>query len=427
MSHTSPIAKVLLTPFQSFAKSESAGGLLLIAAAVLAMVWANTPWASTYFHVKEIHAGLHWGSWGMDKSLEWWVNDGLMAIFFLFVGLEIKREVLIGELAGVRRAMWPAVAAVGGMVIPAAIYAVINWNHPTLRGWGIPMATDIAFALGVMSLLGKRVPIALKVFLTALAIVDDLGAVLVIAVFYTDKLDLTSLAIVAGLLLLCVLYAKVHGRRLWIFASLGAVMWYFMYQSGIHPTVAGVLLALTIPIGPTTRTLPKAELRRDKNEFEQMEAELQQAEDELEQLQSPLYRLEHGLSPWVGFAIMPLFALFNAGISLTSGMATLSPVAMGIFLGLLLGKPIGIVGASWIASQMKLIDLPKGVTWTGMIGAGLLGGIGFTMSLFIAMLAFAGQEGILDQAKLAILLTSVIAAVIGMLLLLAGKPAGRPI
>ncbi len=416
------LLKTLLTPFQSFAQGESSSGLVLIAAAVVAFVWANLPVADAYFHMKEIHIGFEWNNRILDKPLEFWVNDGLMAIFFLLVGLEIKREILIGELQGVRRALWPAVAALGGMVVPAAIYASINWDTAALRGWGIPMATDIAFALGVITLLGKRVPTSLKVFLTALAIVDDLGAVLVIALFYTETLHLLSFAIVLAVFAACLLYGWLHGRNLGIFVLLGLVLWYFMFRSGVHPTVAGVLLAMTIPIPPHLRHPPRESAAEGPQQYEATETALQQEAKELAHLRSPLHRLERMLTPWVAFGIMPIFALFNAGISLQDGAVSVTPVTAGVFFGLLFGKPIGIVGASWLAAKSRMIALPREVHWSQMIGVGILGGIGFTMSLFIAMLAFPQHPTELDQAKLAILATSVVAAAAGLALLLATTP-----
>jgi NhaA family Na+:H+ antiporter len=423
--------RVLLTPFQQFVRRETIGGLILICTAAAAFVWANLPAAAdSYHHMKEYPIGVHIGSWALNQSLEWWVNDALMALFFLLVGLEIKREVLVGELAGWRRAMWPVLAAAGGMIVPAALYATVNWNGEALRGWGIPMATDIAFALGVMSLLGNRVPVSLKVFLTALAIVDDLGAVLVIAIFYTTSLHVVDFAMMAGLLGLCAAYGWTGGRRLSVYGVIGVVLWYVTYHSGVHATVAGVLLAMTIPIGPHSRSLPRPEANGAEPEFEQMEAALQAVRTELAEAQSPLHRLEHALTPWVAYLIMPVFALFNAGVTIAGGgAATISAVNVGILLGLLVGKPVGIVGASWISYRLGLISLPADVRWPAMVGAGILGGIGFTMSLFIAMLAFPSSPALLDQAKLGVLATSVIAAGVGLAVLAraTGKKIGGPI
>lgn len=379
-----------LKPFQEFAQSESAGGIVLACAAAVALLWANLASAS-YVHLKELPLGLRLGPWDLQKPLEFWVNDGLMAVFFLLVGLEVKREMLIGELAGLRRAMLPILAALGGMIVPAAIYASLNWGTDAARGWGIPMATDIAFALGVLSLLGRRLPVGLKVFLTALAIVDDLGAVLVIALFYTQQLHLVSLGLSIALALACFAYGRLGGRRLAVFLPLGAVLWFFMLRSGVHATVAGVLLAMTIPIASGSH--------------------------------SPLRRLEHALESWAAYGILPIFALLNAGVPFKVGMLVVSHVTLGVSLGLLVGKPVGIVGFSWLAARIGLVRLPDGANWRTMIGIGLLGGIGFTMSLFINALAFPESE-LLYQAKLGVLLTSTIAAVLGLIVLryAAGSP-----
>jgi NhaA family Na+:H+ antiporter len=378
-----------LNLFQRFVASESAGGILLAAAAAFAFVWANTPFAPAYFHMKELALPL--GHPSLARSLEFWVNDGLMVIFFLLVGLEIKREVLVGELGGLRRAMLPVVAAIGGMVCPAAIYAAANWGTEGIRGWGIPMATDIAFALGVLSLLGRGVPASLKVFLTALAIIDDLGAVLVIALFYSEKLRLVGVGLSVLVVVACFAYGRLGGRRLSVFAALGVVLWYFVLTSGVHPTVAGVLLAMTIPLTAD----------------------------------SPLHRLEHGLAPWVSYAILPVFALMNAGVTLRGDAAVVSGVTAGVALGLFVGKPLGIAGFSWLAARAGVVCLPNGAGWRSMIGIGLLGGIGFTMSLFINTLAFP-HSPLLDQAKVGVLATSAIAAAAGLLVLRSSSGRGHP-
>lgn len=418
-----------LSPFQQFVASESFGGILLVAVAIAAFAWANSPWAHAYQAMKELQVGIGVGGWRLQKDLIHWVNDGLMAIFFLYVGLEIKRELIVGELSDRRAAALPAIAAVGGMVVPALVYAAFNAGGPGAHGWGIPMATDIAFALGIMALLGDRVPLGLKVFLTALAIVDDLGAVLVIALFYTAELDVAALVMAAAVWGLAFAYKKVGGRRLPIFVPLAVVMWYFMLKSGIHATVAGVVFAITIPL---RRALSPAELRQELEslfarggDFERHESEVEYLEDLLNRAQSPLHELEHSLTPWVAFAIMPIFALFNAGFTLSADASLAVPVALGAFLGLLIGKLIGILGFSWIAVRSGLATLPRDADWTAMAGASVLAGIGFTMSLFIAALAFEPQD-LLDQAKLGVLSASVVAAISGLALLrwsLGGKPS----
>ena len=412
----------LLSPFEEFVRSESAGGITLIAAAVVAFVWANSPLAPAYSAMRDIHLGVGFAGLEFDESLLHWVNDGLMALFFFLVGLEIKREVLTGELSAPRDAALAVMAALGGMVVPAGIYAAINWGGEGIGGWGVPVATDIAFALGVMALLGSRVPLSLKVFLTALAIVDDLGAVLLIAFFYTGEISLANLAVALVALALALVYGRLGGRNLRVFALLGIVAWFFVFQSGVHATVAGVLLALVIPL---QRKISPDSLKEDLRaglegaKFEEVEVEVAHLERVLEDAQSPLHRLEHSLHPWAAFLVLPLFALFNAGVSLGGageGAGLLNPVTVGVFLGLLVGKPVGILAASWFATRLGIASLPQGVGWKEMTGAGILAGIGFTMSLFVGGLAF--EEGVLlVQAKLGVLSASVLAAALGLVLL----------
>jgi Na+:H+ antiporter, NhaA family len=411
--------KRLLTPFEEFARSESAGGVTLIVAALLAFLWANSPWAPGYFALQQTYFGFDLGGWSLEKPLLLWVNDGLMALFFFLVGLEIKREVSVGELSEPRDAVLAMVAAVGGVVVPGVIYAAINWGGEGISGWGVPVATDIAFALGIMSLLGDRVPLSLKVFLTALAIVDDLVAVLIIALFYTEGISLVYLVLSFGVLALTFVYGLNGGRNLKVFAFLGVVAWFFMLQSGIHATVAGVLLALTIPI---KRKIAPEDLRDElrggleDQRFEGVEVKVANLERVLEDTQSSLHRLEHLLHPWVAFLVLPVFALFNAGVSLGGGGGVLNPVTAGVFLGLLVGKPVGVLVFSWLATRLGLASLPEGVGWASMAGASCLAGIGFTMSLFVGGLAFE-DGGLLDQAKLGVLSASVLAAVLGLALL----------
>jgi len=314
----------LLSPFEEFARSESAGGVTLIVAAFLAFLWANSPWAPGYFALQQTYFGFDLGGWSLEKPLLLWVNDGLMALFFFLVGLEIKREVSVGELSEPRDAVLAVVAALGGVVVPGVIYATINWSGEGIGGWGVPVATDIAFALGMMSLLGDRVPLSLKVFLTALAIVDDLVAVLIIALFYTEGISLMDLVLSFGVIVLTFAYGLNGGRNLKVFAFLGVVAWFFMLQSGIHATVAGVLLALAIPI---KRKIAPEDLRDElragfeDRRFEGVEVKVANLERVLEEAQSSLHRLEHLLHPWVAFLVLPVFALFNAGVSLGGGAA----------------------------------------------------------------------------------------------------------
>ncbi len=379
----------LLDPFQRFFQSEAAGGIVLLACTAVALAWANSPWAGSYQAILHHSAIVGPSGLQLELNVHEWINDGLMAIFFFLVGLEIKREMLIGELASVRRAALPIAGALGGMSIPAAIYALINSNGPGARGWGIPMATDIAFALGVLALLGPRVPVALKVFLAAVAIVDDIGAVLVIAIFYTASIAMQFLAGAAIVVALLIVLNLAGVQRSLPYLLLGVVLWITVLLSGIHATVAGVLLAMTIPA-----SAPNA--------------------DE----SSLLERLEQALHAPVAFAIVPLFALANAGVRLggasSAGIAT--TVLSGVAIGLVIGKPLGITLASWLAVRSRLASLPDGVSWRQLQGVSWLGGIGFTMSLFVAALAFA-DDALLSSAKLGVLLASAVAAFMGWLML----------
>lgn len=413
-------ARRLVLPVQAFIETEASSGILLVAVTLLALIWANSPWAESYVALRHLPVAISVGASELTKPFEVWVNDLLMAIFFFLVGLEIKRELMVGELRGWRRASLPAIAAVGGMLVPAAIYFLFNAGSDTAVGWGVPMATDIAFALGVLALLGDRVPRQLAVFLLALAIIDDLGAVLVIALFYTQELDSASLALAAAVWLVALAYGSFDGRRGAIWAALGALLWYFVLKSGVHATIAGVVLALVVPIAH--RVDPEAlkqELRaKVGGSFEEIEIGIAHAADVLLEARSPLHRFEHALAPYVAFLIVPLFALLNAGVPLGDdlGAALASPVALGVFFGLLIGKPVGIAGFCWLAVRLGLTRLPESISWPQLVGAGLLAGIGFTMALFIGQLAF-GSGAFLDQAKLGILLASLCAALAGGLLL----------
>ncbi|NTV65455.1 MAG: Na+/H+ antiporter NhaA, partial [Oscillochloris sp.] len=412
----SPLARIF-GPIQSFASQAEAGGIVLLVATLLALGLANSPLAEGYQALLETHIGINLGPWALEESLLHWVNDGLMAIFFFVVGLEIKRELLVGELANPRAAALPIIAATGGALLPAAIFALLNAGGPGAPGWGVPMATDIAFALGCMALLGSRIPFGLKIFVMAVAIVDDLIAVLVIAVFYTAQLNVVALGV--GLLVL-VLLAGCNWlglRSPLVYSVLGLIVWLAFLQSGVHATIAGVLIALTIPAryridGPTfherATTLiesfePQPDEARMLTDDGQQHAVLA-LEDLCEQVQAPLQKLEHRLQGWVTWVIMPVFALANAGVALGSvqiGGEAL-PMVLGVGFGLLLGKPIGLLVASWLAVRSKIAQLPQGVSWGAMAGAGVLAGIGFTMSIFIATLAFDSADA-LATVKLAVL------------------------
>ena len=425
-SNKHPVITAVVKPFQDFARLEASGGILLLMAAVVAVVWSNSSWAASYSTFLNIPLSLGIGEWGLMKPLILWINDGLMAVFFLLVGLEIKRELLSGELSNPRQAALPIFAAIGGMVLPAIIYAMFNFGGEGADGWGIPMATDIAFALGILALAGKRVPLSLKIFLTAFAIIDDLGAILVIAIFYSQKLALTYLFWALGLLILLIFLGRMGIRRLFIFLFLGVIIWFLFLKSGIHATVAGVLLAAVIPHRRETRHAGLIErLKQLITRFPQPEDCHKEIESSLlhkiegltSQAQSPLSRLEYSIHPWVSFLIMPLFALANAGVSLVgTGMNSLTtPVGLGIVLGLVIGKQIGVLGFAWIGVRSKLASLPEDTTWRHIYGAAILGGVGFTMSLFINGLAFGGQLS--ETAKLAILAASAVNGILGFLVL----------
>lgn len=435
-----PLAQRLTRPFIQFAENKVASGVLLVAAAVLALLWANSPWAALYYQLWEIPVTIGAPAFGLTKTLLHWINDGLMAVFFLMVGLEIKREILVGELASVRQATLPIVGAIGGMVVPAVIYAMFAMGTPAASGWGIPMATDIAFALGVLALLGDRVPVALKIFLAALAIVDDIGAVLVIAFFYTGGVHLASVGIAALIFVLLLGMNRAGFKHPMPYAIVGLALWLAVYHSGVHATIAGVLLAAVIPastridgadfLDDSQRVLKEFEDAGGDVEDVMTNQSLQDAVYELEHTaraaQSPLLRLERQLHGVVSFFIMPLFAFANAGVSFSADTlnTTTEPVVLGIVFGLLLGKPLGIGGAAWLAMRFRLAEMPVNTNWALLGGVCVLGGIGFTMSLFISGLAF-GDPALLDEAKVGILAGSLFAGTVGALLIARGARRAR--
>ncbi len=430
----------LVRPFQEFAARETSGGILLLACTVLALIWANSPGAHYYTVLWHTPFTVGLGSFSLSHELHFWVNDALMAVFFFVVGLEIKRELLAGELASARQAALPILAALGGILVPAVLYTFLNANGPGARGWGVPMATDIAFAIGVMALLGDRIPLGLKVFLTALAIVDDIAAVLVIAVFYTAHLAWGALGVAAFCLLLALAANRLGVRHPLPYALIGAVLWLTVLQSGIHATIAGVLLAFLIP--SRTAINQREFLRHGRavldhferaaatepfdilSDIEQQTA-VEALEDACEKVQPPLHRLESALHPWVTFLIMPLFALANAGVSLSGDLVKIvtQPIALGVVLGLVLGKPIGVTLFSWLAVRLGLASLPANVSWKHIHGAGWLAGIGFTMSLFMTGLAFT-DDALLTAAKLGILIASLCAGILGSVILLRISSSG---
>lgn len=418
-------------PFVRFARIESAGGLVLLACSVVAIVWANSSAADFYASLLHLPIVVGIGGLRLSESLHFWINDGLMAVFFLFAGLEIKHELLSGELSSLKLAALPVVAAIGGVIFPACIYVALNHGTPTAGGWGIPMATDIAFALGILAIAGSRAPVGLKVFLTALAIVDDIAAVLVIAFFYSGSVHWGMLLGAFLFLAAGAVANRIGVTYVSVYLAIGLGVWYCMLRSGVHATVAGVLVAMIVP---ASRYLDTPEfLRRAREDLTALEpggagsathghATPREAFLHLQMqshlVESPLHRLERGLQPWVSFCIMPLFALTNAGLRMGGIHASdlHDPAMRGIFFGLLFGKPVGILLFSWLAVRLGMARLPEGVGWRQMHAVGWLGGIGFTMSLFISALAFgSGEEDTL--AKVGILSASALAAVVGSVLL----------
>jgi NhaA family Na+:H+ antiporter len=403
-SKTPPSLGNLLQPLHDFLRLEGAGGLVLMAAAVLALIVANSSLAVWYAALLDLPLAISVGTFGIAKPLLLWINDGLMAVFFFLIGMELKREVLEGHLSSLRQASLPAFAAVGGMLVPAAFYTAFNWTDSVaMKGWAIPTATDIAFALGVLSLLGKRVPAALKVFLLSVAIFDDLGAIVVIGLFYTADLSSLSLAVAAGLILALAALNRLGVMRPAAYFVIGISLWVAVLKSGVHATLAGVVLAMFIPL-----RVP------DKSQSQTPE--------------SPLRHLEHILHPWVAFGILPVFAFANAGVSILelSISDAFHPVPLGIVTGLFVGKQMGVLVLCWIVTRMRIASLPEGVSWWHLYGTALLCGIGFTMSLFIASLAFdQGNTAYLGLERLGILIGSLISGLLGYIVLRINSVTGR--
>ena len=427
--------KQALSPIEEFIHQESASGIVLMICAVAAIIIANSPLYPLYDRILHLRLSVGVSDFSLDHTLHHWINDGLMVLFFFVIGLEVKREILIGELSDFRAALLPISAAIGGMVLPAAVYLFFNTSGDATRGWGIPMATDIAFAVGIIALLGSRVPKALVAMLLALAIVDDIGAVMVIATFYTETIHVVPLMI-AGTCLVLMIVANLSGiRRPLPYVLFGIVLWIAMLESGVHATLAGVLAAFTIPARSVADPILFTE-RMDTltEDFRQQVAEpikspglnvlsnankqaiLQSMENSVHQMESPLQRMIHGLHGWVSFLIVPVFALANAGIPIDFsklGTIMLHPVTIGVVAGLLLGKAIGIYGCSWLVLRFGLSRLPKGVTLPQIFGISLLAGIGFTMAIFIDTLAFEGHPELLLNAKIGIVFASLVAGASG--------------
>jgi NhaA family Na+:H+ antiporter len=422
------VTRAVADPIERFMHISASSGIVLLVAAVLALVWANSPWGESYDHLWHTPITVGIGPWVFEETLHFWINDLLMTVFFLVVGLEIKREITEGALSSLRRAALPIAAAVGGMLVPAAIFLMLNSSGPGQRGWGVPMATDIAFAVGVLTLLGKRVPAALRVLLLAVAIIDDIGAILVIAIFYSSGFDVQGLLPVGGGLLAMIVLKGAGVRSPWIYVVPGLVLCGGFLQLGIHPTIAGVIAGLLTPAQSWFGKEGFIKTAREAVEEFQQKAEDPERDDRdlmapLQKLAlarrealSPARSIEHALHPYVAFGIMPIFALANAGVHL-QGMSFAEPsslmVMLGILLGLVVGKPLGIMVLSWLSVKLGLCVLPPGVTWRGLFVLGASAGIGFTMAIFIAELAFTGSE-LLGVAKLGVLVGTAAAGALAL-------------
>jgi Na+:H+ antiporter, NhaA family len=411
-------------PVERFLSVETSSGILLLVAAVVALAWANSPWRAQYFATWQTPITMRVGALTFEHDLRFWINEGLMTIFFFVVGLEIRREIHGGELRDLRRAALPAAAALGGMLLPAAIFLVLNLGRPSIKGWGVPMATDIAFAVGALALLGRRVAPALRILLLALAVLDDVGAIVVIALFYSSGLSAAGLFVAAVGAGMVVGLQKVGVRSPWLYVAPAAVIWAGVHSAGIHPALAGVVVGMLTPVRAWYRDGSSGVLP-DMNGLANGNAPPSDAHALLRQLDeiaavrreaiSPVERLQHSLHPWVAFVIMPLFALANAGVPLRRAAAEGdgSMVFIAVALGLVVGKPLGIVGFSWVAARLGVTVLPEGVRWRDVLVVGLVAGIGFTMAIFIAQLAFR-DGALLESAKLAVLCASAVAAISGL-------------
>jgi len=421
------IPRTALRPLQHFLDTEASGGIVLLAAAVVALVWANSPWAASYDRVWHTELTIGIGDWSITEDVRHWINDALMAIFFFVVGLEIKRELVVGELRDPRSAALPVFAALGGMVAPALIYVAINAGGPGADGWGIPVATDIAFAVGLIAIAGRGLPSSVRLLLLTLAIVDDIGAILIIAIFYSSGIGWWALGAAGALLVTIKLLDRLHVRWMPVYVVLGAGVWLAFFESGVHATIAGVALGLLTPARPFQD--PDAVSKEARRATAETADERQPPDEDVpvwlylssltREAVAPLDRLEHSLHMWTSFAIMPLFALANAGIEISAGTlgdAATNRTTIGIVAGLVIGKLAGVTGVAWLATKLRIARLPNGVSWPHVMAVGAVAGIGFTVSLFIAGLAFS-EPDVLEPAKLGVFAASVIAGVVGTIIL----------
>jgi NhaA family Na+:H+ antiporter len=425
------VADQILKPTQQFFRKEAASSILLIAATIIALIWVNSDVGETYHRFWHIKVSFTFAHFHISKTLLHWVNDGLMSLFFFTVGLEIKREILVGELATPKKALLPVIAALGGMIVPGLIYVALNVGLPTIHGWGIPVATDIAFALGAVAVFGRRLPVGLRIFLAAFAIADDLGAVVIIAIFYTKEIVWSNLIISLFLTLGLAVANFFWIRQTLIYAILGLAVWFFVLGSGVHPTIAGVIVSLFVPARgryDTDNFLQNVKKITEKFECEEQSCgysillnqehlyAVQALELACHDVETPLQRLMHALHPWVAFVILPLFALGNTGLvfrGIVFSEMVSNPVIIGVIFGLVVGKPIGIMLFSYISVKSGMASLPQQVRWSHILGGAMLGGIGFTMSLFLSELSFSDPH-IIDYARIAILAGSILSAVFGM-------------
>ena len=419
----------ILLPAERFIYNETISGSVLLVCAIIAMIWANSPWSDSYFALRDLPLSLSLGSFSLALDLQHWVNDGAMAIFFFVVSMEIKRELIYGELSEIRKAVLPVAAALGGMIFPAGIYLILNHGGKGEAGWGIPMATDIAFATAILALLGRNVPSGLRLFLLTFAIADDIGSILVIAIYYTAHLSHLAMEAAGAALVLILAIRWLGLRSALVYSILAASFWLAMHESGIHATVAGVILGFIVPAkSMSTRrsfvesmqgVLPNVRDSLDNKESARADVFLGRIEELARQTESPLRRMERMVQPWVTYLVLPVFALMNAGVALSSEFirqAFASPVTLGVIFGLIIGKTLGVTGFSWIAVRLGWGALPAGVTWRHILGAGMIGGVGFTVALFITGLAFSGKT-LAEEAKVGVITASFIAALLGYLYL----------